>query len=152
MTEAETPKRPIGIVRKSKARLAAVQGFYNYALSDPKLEAPQLVLDILSHYSGDTAGPDTKFLTKLVQQTYDNRADIDQRIGANLDIGWTVEKLNILLLALLRVAVCELVIMKSTSLKIVINEYLNIAHGFFTEQEVAFVNGILDKIGRDAAA
>ncbi len=146
---AEAPKRPIGIIRKSKARLAAVQGFYNYAHNDAKLGAPQLVLDILSHYSDDHAGPDAKFLTKLVQQTYDNRAAIDQRISANLDIGWTLEKLNSLLLALLRVAVCELTILKSASLKTIINEYLNIAHGFFSPQEVAFVNGILDKIGRE---
>jgi N utilization substance protein B len=49
---------------------------------------------------------------------------------------------------LLRAATFELVVRTSIPARVVINEYVEVAHAFFNESEPAFVNGVLDKIAR----
>jgi len=50
--------------------------------------------------------------------------------------------------AVLRAAAYELVARKDVPVKVVINEYLDVAKAFFDGQETAFANGVLDSLAR----
>ena len=47
-------------------------------------------------------------------------------------------------------AACELLINTQIDTPIIINDYLNVAHGFFEQGEVTLINAILDKVAKSA--
>lgn len=152
MGASENKKIPYGILRKSVARLAAVQALYSTEVTEEAKEPAQLVLDAL-HYEVDddesekSITPDEKLLKKLVYGVLEEKESLDEMIQPHLVEGWDIVRLGGVMRSLLRVAVYEIKSFENLSLKTLVNEYLNLARGFFNEQEVGFVNGILDRIG-----
>ena len=59
---------------------------------------------------------------------------------------WKLERLDPVLRALLRAASAELAMADGPPSRVVINEYLDIAHGFFTGEEPRMANGLLDRM------
>jgi N utilization substance protein B len=59
-----------------------------------------------------------------------------------------MERLDPVLRALLRAAAAELFDASGAPARAVINEYLDIAHGFFAGEEPRFANGVLDRLAR----
>lgn len=59
---------------------------------------------------------------------------------------WPLSKINPLDLAILRLAVYELVIDKTTPLKVIIDEAIEIAKSFGSESSPAFINGVLGHV------
>lgn len=88
--------------------------------------------------------PSYKFLKELVQFTNQDVDSIDTLIEDNLADGWQVKDLSILLLSLLKVAICELKFYPETPKKIIISEYTDIANSLLDDNEIGFVNSILD--------
>jgi N utilization substance protein B len=74
---------------------------------------------------------------------------IDELVCKYLGQGWSMERLGPVLRNILRIAIFELMSYEETSIKIIINEYVNITRLFFDEKEVGFANGILDKIAHN---
>ena len=58
------------------------------------------------------------------------------------------ERLDILLKSILRAGTFELLREPNVPLAVVINEYVLITHAFYFENEAAFVNAVLDSIGK----
>ena len=73
---------------------------------------------------------------------------VDTAIAAHLSDKWTIERLDPVLRALLRAAAAELWAGGDTPARVVINEYMDIAHGFFDGEEPRFANGVLDALAR----
>lgn len=149
---------PEGILRKSEARMAAVKAIYAAEINSASEEHQDpwaIALGILSSYDEKDVDhhfdvrPDEKFLTKLMAGVFENQDDIDIIIERNLGDGWNKERISSIMLALLRAGVYELSGFPKIPFKVIINEYLNIAKGFFSEKEVGFVNGILNKIASE---
>ena len=63
---------------------------------------------------------------------------------------WELDRLDSTLRALLRAATCELLFRPDVPARVVLNEYVEIAHSFFAGQESAFANGVLNQIARGA--
>jgi N utilization substance protein B len=61
---------------------------------------------------------------------------------------WRIERMNVLDRLILRLAVYEFLEMPDTPAKVVINEALELARTFSTDDAVRFINGILDAIRR----
>ena len=74
------------------------------------------------------------------------RDDVDAMIVGALDQGWTVARLELLLRAVLRVGTYELMDRPETPAKVVIDEYIEVAHAFFGKGPPGFVNGVLDRL------
>lgn len=89
--------------------------------------------------------PSYKFLKELVKFTHQDITYVDSLISDNLGDGWEIENLSPLLLSILRIAVCELKFYPETSTKIIISEYTDIANSLLDENDVGFVNSILDR-------
>ena len=151
-------ERPLGILRRSEARMAAVKALYATEISsysEEKSDPWAITLGIISSYDDVDADhhfevrPDEKFLAKIITGVLTNLEAIDSIITRNLVDGWSTERMGHVMVALLRAAVFELSSSQKLPFKVIINEYLDIAHAFFNDKESAFVNGILDKIARE---
>lgn len=87
-----------------------------------------------------------KLLKDTINGVVDNQSQIDSIIKKNLSSNWRFSRLDKILKAILRAAVYEISYKLSTPSKVIINEYIDITHSFYSQKEPEFVNAILDKI------
>jgi N utilization substance protein B len=86
----------------------------------------------------------------LVTGVVARRAEIDELIGDRLAEGWTLERLDRPMRAILRAGAYELIARADVPVATVISEYVDVAHAFYDKRESGFVNGLLDAIGKEA--
>ena len=77
------------------------------------------------------------------------KSDIDQAISAKLATGWTLERLDRPMRAILRAGTYELIARPDVPVGSVISEYIDVAHAFYDKREAGFVNGLLDSIAKE---
>lgn len=88
------------------------------------------------------------FAFSLAQLTYENCEEIDRLINEN-SVGWRVERLPKVSLAILRLAFCEILYVPSVPTGVSINEAVELAKKFATQEDASFINGILGKFVRE---
>lgn len=88
------------------------------------------------------------FAFSLAQLTYDNKNAIDEIISEN-SVGWKVERLPKVSLAIMRLAFCEILYVPSVPTGVSINEAVELAKKFATQEDASFINGILGKYVRE---
>ena len=139
--------------RLSAARLAAVQALYQMDIAGDGIE--DVVAEFLTHRladwteDGQSIDADTDLFATLTRGAGARRDDIDALIVGALAEGWTIERLELLLRAVLRVGTFELMARPETPAKVVIDEYIDVAHAFFGKGPPGFVNGVLDRLAHD---
>ncbi len=92
----------------------------------------------------DASSKAREFALDLVRATLKHRADIDKRLGASLE-NWKLARLSVVVRNVLRLAVCEMLILKDTPPPVVINEAVDLTRSFMDEESAPFVNKVLDK-------
>ncbi len=136
--------------RRSTARLAAVQALYQMDMSDATVD--EALRDQTQGASDpDTGEPlrhglDEAFLADLVHGTSARRDEIDRILAASLSGSWTLERLEVVLRAILRVGTYELLGRPDIDAPVTISEYVEIAKAFFEGGEPKLVNGVLDRL------
>ncbi len=85
------------------------------------------------------------FAEELVTGVMANREEIDRRIGENSK-NWSVARMSRVDLGILRIATFEFLYRGDIPKNVTINEAIEVAKKFGTEESPAFVNGILDEI------
>jgi N utilization substance protein B len=85
------------------------------------------------------------FATELARGTAAHIAELDPLIS-KAAANWRLERFQVLDRIVLRLAVYELRHQPDTPPRVVINEALELARTFGTEESVRFVNGVLDAI------
>ena len=139
--------------RLSAARLAAVQALYQMDIAGDGIE--DVVAEFLTHRladwteDGQSIDADTDLFATLTRGAGARRDDIDALIVGARAEGWTIERLELLLRAVLRVGTFELMARPETPAKVVIDEYIDVAHAFFGKGPPGFVNGVLDRLAHD---
>jgi N utilization substance protein B len=124
-------------VTRRYARELALQTLYSVEVGK---HDPAFALDqTLSH--GDTS-EQRMFVRELVLGTLEHVAESDALIAPLLE-GWTLERLPLLDRIVLRMSVYELRFHKETPPAVVINEAVELAKKFSTEDSGRFVNGVL---------
>jgi N utilization substance protein B len=93
---------------------------------------------------------DRGFVKDLVLGTLEHREESDGLIGPLLE-GWTIERLPTVDRVLLRMSVYEMRYRRETPLPVVINEAVELAKKFSTEDSGRFVNGVLSSAGKALA-
>ncbi len=91
---------------------------------------------------------DRDFVNELFQFTLDHQAYFSELIEPKLE-NWDVERIAILDLILMKMALCELLYFPMIPVKVTINEYIEIAKLYSTPKSKDFVNGVLDKIMKE---
>ncbi len=136
--------------RRGAARLAAVQALYQAELA--AAPASRIIEEFLAHRLGreidgeSYAEADPEFFADVVRGTLERRQEIDEHLAGALVEGWPLERLHSTLRAMLRAATYELLARPDVPPRVVITEYLDIAHAFFQGAEPGFVNGVLDRL------
>jgi N utilization substance protein B len=139
---------------RSAARLAAVQALYQQEMEGTSL--PRLLREFHEHRLGATIEDDTyheaehDFFDDVVAGTDARRGEIDEMISAKLAVGWSLERLDRAMRAILRAGTYELIARPDVPVGSVISEYIDVAHAFFDKRESGFVNGLLDAIAKEA--
>jgi N utilization substance protein B len=139
---------------RSAARLAAVQALYQMEMEGTPLA--RLLHEFHEHRLGATIEDDTyadaevAFFDDIVAGADARRQEIDGLIGARLAEGWSLERLDRPMRAILRAGAYELVARPDVPVATVISEYIDVAHAFYDKRETGFVNGLLDAIAKAA--
>lgn len=139
---------------RSAARLAAVQALYQMDMAEISTAAALADMHRRDGAVSDDAeagvAVDEVLLKDLVEGVTGRREDIDGRIASHLAEGWSFDRLELVLRAILRAGTYEIVARPDVPLRVAINEWVDLAHAFYAGKEPGFVNGVLDRIGREA--
>ena len=90
------------------------------------------------------------FFDDVVSGVDARREEIDGLISQRLAEGWSLERLDRPMRAILRAGAYELVARADVAVATVISEYVDVAHAFYDKRETGFVNGLLDAIAKSA--
>jgi N utilization substance protein B len=127
------------------ARLAAVQALYQLDMNEGAAAA--VVSEFVKHRLEPHA--DQPLFSDLVGGVATRVVEIDGLIGGALVEGWRVERLEMVLRAILRAGTYELVARPDVPPKVAISEYVEIAHAFFSGKEPGLVNGVLNRLAQE---
>ena len=143
-------------ISRSAARLAAVQALYQQEMEGTPLA--RLIHEFHDHRLGATiegatyAEAEISFFDDLVSGATVRRTEIDELIADRLAEGWSLERLDKPMKAILRVGAYELLARPDVPVASVISEYVDVADAFYDKREKGFVNGLLDAIAKVARA
>jgi len=84
----------------------------------------------------------------VVRWLESNAASVDEALQAALDDRWSVARLAATDRAVLRVAVAELLARPASPARVVLDEAIEIARTFGSDDSGGFVNGVLDRAAR----
>src|ERR1051326_6155758 len=139
---------------RSAARLAAVQALYQHDMEGTPV--PRLLKEFHDHRLGATIEEaqyieaEQSFFDDVVSGADARREEIDGVIASKLAEGWSLERLDRPMRAILRAGTYELLARPDVPLGSVISEYVDVAHAFYDKRESGFVNGLLDAIAKEA--
>jgi N utilization substance protein B len=138
---------------RSMARLCAVQAVYctditNCAIETIMTDSHSSLDEIFVTENFSISEMDRNFFLRLVKATGDNLLIIDEMISKNLSNNWEFNRLDSVMKSILRLGVAELLYFEDIPSNVVFNEYIEISKSFFAKNEVAFVNGLLNSIGK----
>jgi len=148
---------------RNSARIAAVQALYEMDITNAGADP------ILNEFMADRWGSvgheesdgsdgsqsqslppaDPVLLKEIVSGVANHTAILDQHISSALTGNWTIERLEILIRSILRAGVYELLHKVDVPVRVVIDEYMEVAHAFFSGTEPTLINGVLDKMARE---
>lgn len=143
-------RRGQGSERASASRLAAVQALYQLDLGSADLE--HALESVVSRGAaldegGGFAEIDRARTERIVRGVAeDRRGRLDDMIAGSLSAGWSVDRLEVLMRVILRAGIFELLECGEVPARVVINEYVDIAHAFFDRGEPGMVNAVLDRL------
>lgn len=146
---------------RTASRIAAVQALFQ---SEQAGDSPETVIDqFIRHRLGALPGqdgfedgrvPDAEetLFQRVVREACRQQDRIDRMLVEALPADWPLARLDPVLRALLRAGGAELTMKDGPPARVVINEYLDVARGFFTGQEPGMANAVLDRLARDLRA
>jgi len=139
---------------RASARLAAVQALYQREMEPAPTE--QLLHEFHAHRLAETiddmelAPPERAFFDDIVAGAAARATEIDALIVDHLGQGWTLDRLDRPLRAILRAGTYELIARADIPTPTVIVEYVEVARAFYDKRETGFVNGLLDTVAKKA--
>jgi N utilization substance protein B len=137
---------------RSQARLAAVQALYQMDLAETDLAA--VIEEFKAHRlgseleNGTAAQADPEHFAGLLKGVVRRQREIDPMIDKQLAEGWRLTRIDSIVRAILRAAAFELMELEDVPARVVISEYIEVAHAFFEGDEPKVVNGVLDQLAR----
>lgn len=97
----------------------------------------------------DLVGDEKMKFAKDLLRTAIEKKDVTEGLIVPKLKNWDPERIAVIDMILLRLGVCELLYFDTIPTKVTINEYIDLAKEYSTEQSGHFVNGILDNIHKE---
>jgi len=130
---------------RHRARETALQILYAWDIGQTDIDQAANTF-FTFQWVGDAPSDDLRqFATELARETVSRLETIDPLIAETTE-RWRPERMAVLDRLILRMAVCELIRHAGTPPPVIINEALELARTFSTEDAVKFINGMLDGV------
>jgi N utilization substance protein B len=130
---------------RRKARIIAMQALFSwdYTHQEPQelQEFAWLDSERLAKFENDTLF----FARHLVQGTLENIEEIDKKIERQLE-HWNFDRLGRVDLAILRISIYALMFLQDIPTSVTIDEAIDLAKRYGSEESYRFVNGVLDGV------
>ena len=92
-------------------------------------------------------GKDADYLVSMVESVFENLGYIDGIIETNSK-GWKIGRISKVDLSIMRLSICEICFREDIPYNVSVNEAVELAKKFSSEESGAFVNGILSKVSK----
>ena len=130
------------MVKRAKAREQAFILIFEKSFSDQGIqEIIEVAKDCLEDYE------DNDFTTRLALGTVENIGYIDEIIEKN-SIGWSTKRISKVSLAILRLCCYEIFYEKDIPTGVSIDQAVELAKKYATEDDASYINGVLGGIVR----
>lgn len=152
LSQAQGRAIPRRAAARSAARLAAIQALYQMDMTS--IDSPRVIAEFEAHRLGQEiegtqyCEAEAAFFRDLVDGVVREQLRIDPLIDRHLAEGWRLHRVDSILRAILRAGAYEILDRTDVPARVVISEYVDLAHAFFEGEEPKVVNGILDKLAR----
>lgn len=133
---------------------------FHRKISDYKSKSREIIVKLLYEMDIGSLRPDEarekitrkcpkvkQFALQLFDATIANASAID-KIIREVAANWDIERMPVFDRSILRIGIAELLFADRTPHKVVINEAIEMAKRFSTENSGKFVNAVLDKVAR----
>ena len=144
---------------RRKGRILAFQAVYSWDVTQASLEDlltfswTKSDVDNTPEESNTMDPQDSKvFASLIIAGTIEHISEIEKLIEDHLSENWSKDRINKVTLAILRTSIYELVFVPEAQTGIVIDEAVNIAKEYGTDDSYKFINAVLDKIGKNGKA
>jgi transcription antitermination protein NusB len=138
--------------RRGAARLAAVQALYQMDIAGTGLN--DILAEFESHWLGrEIEGEqylpaEAAFFRDIVTGFVAGQRRLDPAIDEALESGWPLKRVETILRAVLRAGAFELDKRHDVPARVVVSEYVAVAHAFVDRSETGMVNAVLDLLAR----
>jgi N utilization substance protein B len=142
--------------RRGAARLSAVQALYQMDIAGTGVN--DILAEFESHWIGrEVEGEqylpaEAAFFRDIVGGVVREQRTLDPLIDAALARGWPLKRIEAILRAVLRAGAYELGHRNDIPARVVVSEYVDVAHAFVDRDETGLVNAVLDQIARQLRA
>ena len=152
MAREPTPEDARKANRRGAARLAAVQALYQMDIAGTGVN--DILAQFESHWIGREVEGDQylpaeeAFFRDVVSGVVRDQTKLDPLIDEALSKGWPLQRIDAIIRAVLRAGSYELEHRKDVPARVVVSEYVDVAHAFVDGDETGMVNAVLDHIAR----
>ena len=140
-------KAPVPVAARHRGREAAVQMLYQWEVGRLALADVRRVWAEVTDEDEPLAEDLAAFAHALAEGVTAHVAELDPLIS-EAAAHWRIERMNVIDRLVMRLAVYEFLYEPETPATVIINEALELARAFSSEESVPFVNGVLDGIRR----
>jgi transcription antitermination protein NusB len=125
-------------------RRARKQAFLTLYQSDVTGIGLDSILARWRYYKGDLE----EYAETLARGVERDRLDLDERIGDAAE-GWKIDRMNAVDRTIMRLALYEMLNVEDVPPDVAVNEAVELAKGFSSEEAPSFVGGVLRGAGRE---
>jgi N utilization substance protein B len=142
----------VRLVKRSAARLAAVQALYQMDIAGTPLS--EILAEFESHWLGREVEGDSypeaeaAYFRDVVGGVLREQRELDPLVDDALANGWPLKRVEAVLRAVLRAGAYELAHRTDVPARVVVNEYVDVAGAFLDRDETGMVNAVLDALAR----
>ena len=133
---------------RRKAREVALQALYQYELLQQGEGERFSFEQFCSHFQVNKKA--IPYARTLLVGIHENEKEIDQHISKHAE-NWRLERMSVIDRNILRLAVFELIYQNDIPASVAINEAVEIAKRYSTDDSGPFINGILDAMAKEGS-
>lgn len=130
-------------MKRRELRAKAVQAIYQVDVGQAEPEAA--IAHVLEEDEYRVTDDERSFVKRLVSGTEAFTGDVNQLLGEYVE-GWKLDRIARVDLAILRLASYEIVHERETDIATILNEAVELAKQFSTDESGRFINGALAKL------
>lgn len=135
---------------RRKSRELALQTIYAYNMQVEGEELQKVSINEIKKnliFGLNVKKSVAEYAEKLVDLTLADRNKINKKISKTSD-NWDIDRISHVDKALLQIATAEMLNCPDVPIKVIINEAIELARSFSSDESIPFINGILDGINK----